>query len=105
MEITVLLEPKEGQGYRASSGSPLATEAEGISREEALCNLRTQIEHKIRSGAEILTLKVFYNIDQTVFAIHVFLLATQRPVKLIPTQLTIMAVDHSENLFLHTFSL
>ena len=58
MEITVLLEPKEGHGYRASSGSPLATEAEGTSREEALCNLRAQIEHKIRSGAEILTLEV-----------------------------------------------
>ena len=58
MEITVLLEPKEGYGYRASSGSPLATEAEGTSREEALGNLRAQIENKIRSGAEILTLEV-----------------------------------------------
>ena len=58
MEITVLLEPKEGHGYRASSGSPLATEAEGTSREEALGNLRVQIENKIRSGAEILTLEV-----------------------------------------------
>src|SRR6266446_7693641 len=58
MEITVLLEPKEGHGYRASSGSPLTTEAEGTSREEALGNLRAQIENKIRSGAEILTLEV-----------------------------------------------
>ena len=58
MEITVLLEPKEGCGYRASSGSPLATEAEGISREEAFSNLRARIENKIRSGAEILTLEV-----------------------------------------------
>ena len=58
MEITVLLEPKEGYGYRASSGSPLATEAEGTSRQEALRNLRAQIEDKIRSGAEILTLEV-----------------------------------------------
>jgi hypothetical protein len=58
MEITVLLEPKEGHGYRASSGSPLAIEAEGTSREEALCNLRAQIERKIRSGAELLTLEV-----------------------------------------------
>jgi hypothetical protein len=58
MEIIVLLEPKEGRGYRASSGSPLATEAEGTSREEALGNLRAQIERKIRSGAEILTLEV-----------------------------------------------
>jgi hypothetical protein len=58
MEITVLLEPKQGYGYRASSGPPLASEAEGTSREEALGNLRAQIENKIRSGAEILTLEV-----------------------------------------------
>src|SRR4051794_3564259 len=51
-----------------------------------------------------LVLKVFHNIDQTVYVIHVFLLGTQRPIKLIPTQLTIMAVDQSENLFLHAFS-
>ena len=58
MEIMVLLEPKQGHGYHASSGPPLATEAEGTSREEALGNLRAQIENKIRSGAEILTLEV-----------------------------------------------
>ena len=58
MEINVLLEPKQGHGYRASSGPPLATEAEGTSREEALGNLRAQIENKLRSGAEILTLEV-----------------------------------------------
>ena len=58
MEITVILEPKQGYGYRASSGPPLATEAEGTSREEALGHLRAQIENKIRSGAELLTLEV-----------------------------------------------
>ena len=58
MEITVLLEAKQGHGYRATSGPPLVAEAEGISREEALGNLRAQIENKIRSGAELLTLEV-----------------------------------------------
>jgi hypothetical protein len=58
MHITVLLEPTEGQKYRASSGLPLRAEAEGASREEALGKLREQIEHKIRSGVEILTLEV-----------------------------------------------
>jgi hypothetical protein len=57
MEIAVLLEPKEGHRYRASSGPPLTVEAEGTSREEALGNLRAQIENKIRSGAELLTLE------------------------------------------------
>jgi hypothetical protein len=33
-------------------------EAEGTSREEALGNLRAQIENKIRSGAELMTLEV-----------------------------------------------
>lgn len=58
MHLTILLEPADGQRYRASSGPPLGLEAEGDSREEALGNLRDQIEHKIRSGVEILTLEV-----------------------------------------------
>jgi len=56
--LTILLEPADGQRYRASCGSPLDMEAEGASREEALGNLREQIAHKIRSGVEILTLEV-----------------------------------------------
>ena len=58
MHFTILLEPADGQRYRASCGSPLGMEAEGASREEALGKLREQIEHKIRSGVEILTLEV-----------------------------------------------
>jgi hypothetical protein len=58
MHLTILLEPADGQRYRASSGPPLKVEAEGASREEALCKLREQIEHKLRSGVEILTLEV-----------------------------------------------
>ena len=58
MHLTILLEPADGQGYRASSGSPLDIAVEGASREEALGKLREQIEHKIRSGVEIVTLEV-----------------------------------------------
>ncbi|MBI3248766.1 MAG: hypothetical protein HYZ50_19870 [Deltaproteobacteria bacterium] len=58
MDLTILLEPAEGQRYRALCGFPFDVEAEGASREEALGKLREQIEHKIRSGAEILTLEV-----------------------------------------------
>ena len=58
MHLTILLEPADEQKYRASTGSPLGMEAEGASREEALGKLREQIEHKIQSGVEILTLEV-----------------------------------------------
>lgn len=58
MHFTILLEPAAGQKYRALCGSPLDMEAEGDSREEALGKLRELIEHKIRSGVEILTLEV-----------------------------------------------
>jgi predicted RNase H-like HicB family nuclease len=58
MHFTILLEPASGQQYRASCGSPLDIETEGASREEALGKLRELIEHKIRSGVEILTLEV-----------------------------------------------
>ena len=58
MHLTILIEPTDGQRYRASCGSPLGMEAEGASREEALGNLRDQIVHKIKSGVEIVTLEV-----------------------------------------------
>ena len=58
MHLTILLEPAAGQKYRTSCGSPLSMEAEGASREEALGKLRELIEHKIRSGVEILTLEL-----------------------------------------------
>src|SRR5207247_1235411 len=58
MELTVLIEPAQGNGCRASAGAPLALATEGATREEALNNLRELIEEKIRSGAELLTLEV-----------------------------------------------
>ncbi|MBM4254986.1 MAG: hypothetical protein FJ147_03720 [Deltaproteobacteria bacterium] len=58
MHLTILLEPADGQKYRALCGFPFAVEAEGASREEALSKVREQIEQKLRSGAEILTLEV-----------------------------------------------
>lgn len=61
MHFTILLEPASGQKYRASCGSPLDIETEGASREEALGKLRELIEHKIRSGVEILTLELEVN--------------------------------------------
>ena len=47
--------PNKG-GYRHQR--PSVDLSEGTSREEALGNLRAQIENKMRSGAELLTLEV-----------------------------------------------
>jgi hypothetical protein len=57
MEITVLLEPQDGQGYRATSllFGPLVAEAP--TREEALAKLREAVEGRLEQG-EVLRLQV-----------------------------------------------
>src|SRR5438874_195671 len=43
MQISVLIEPVPGNGYRAKGGEPFALSAEGATRGEALARLRDQI--------------------------------------------------------------
>ncbi len=56
MRISVLIEPVPGKGYRARGGEPLVLIAEGATRDEALQNLREQIEKRIAGGAEIVSI-------------------------------------------------
>jgi hypothetical protein len=53
MEILVLIEPVPGNGFRATSGGPVAFTAEGSTREEALGNLREAIGRRVTHGAEL----------------------------------------------------
>ncbi len=53
MQITVLIEPVAGNGYRARGGEPLPLAAEGATREEALANLKEQLQARLRAGAEL----------------------------------------------------
>jgi hypothetical protein len=58
MQIQVLIEPVPGQGYRATGGEPFSLVAEGATRDDAVRNLRSLIESKVSSGAEIVTLDI-----------------------------------------------
>jgi predicted RNase H-like HicB family nuclease len=58
MQIPVLIEQVNGNGYRASGGEPFALTVEGSTREEALGKLRELIERKLSAGAEIVNLEI-----------------------------------------------
>jgi hypothetical protein len=53
MQIPVLIEPMDNNGYRVTTGQPLALTAEGATREEALGQLRRALQGRLRAGAEI----------------------------------------------------
>ena len=58
MQIPVLIEPCESNGYRATTGPPLALSADGATREQALFHLRQALQRRLSAGAEIATLNV-----------------------------------------------
>jgi hypothetical protein len=58
MQLPILLETVAGNGYRASSGPPLALAAEGSTQEEALLRLRRLIAGRLDSGAQLVPLDV-----------------------------------------------
>lgn len=57
-EVSVIVEPVNGTGFRASCGAPVSASAEGASREEALERLRAQLEGRFRHGAEVVCLRI-----------------------------------------------
>jgi hypothetical protein len=58
VEVSVILEQVENNGYRARSGEPFAATAEGGTREEALDRLRGILAERIAAGAEVVRLNV-----------------------------------------------
>jgi hypothetical protein len=58
MEIPVLLERVEGNGYRARGLEPFGLIAEGATREEAIERLRELLAAKLHNGGEIVSLTV-----------------------------------------------
>jgi hypothetical protein len=53
MEIPVLVELINGNGYRATSGSPFSLCADGATREDALAKVREQFEGLLNRGATV----------------------------------------------------
>lgn len=58
MEFAVLLKPMNGSKYRATCAAPFYSEAEGETREQALEQLRQQIQEQVDDGTEIVQMKI-----------------------------------------------
>jgi predicted RNase H-like HicB family nuclease len=58
VEIPVLIEAVQGNGYRASTGQPLALVGEGATQEEALAKLRQALEARLAAGAQVVSLQL-----------------------------------------------
>ena len=53
-----MVEPVSGNGFRATSGSPLGLEIEAPTREEAINKLRELIDRRIAAGAEVVGVEI-----------------------------------------------
>lgn len=53
MEIAILLEPVENNGYRAKSGPPFDVTAEGATCEEAVAKVREEMKSKLKDGSKL----------------------------------------------------
>ena len=53
MQVSVLVEPVKGNGYRARGSDPFPVTARGATREEALNKLRAKIQAKLKNGTEL----------------------------------------------------
>jgi hypothetical protein len=58
LEITVLIEPVPGSGYRGRSGEPFVLTAEGATEEEVIERLCDAAEARLNNGAKVVTLDV-----------------------------------------------
>ena len=58
MEIPVLVEPVSGNGFRARGVEPFNIAAEGATRDEAVENLRKQLQERLKQGSAIVSISV-----------------------------------------------
>jgi hypothetical protein len=58
MQVSVLIEPLKGNGYRAKGSNPFPVSARGSTREEALAKLRAKIQAKLKNGTELVALEL-----------------------------------------------
>jgi hypothetical protein len=58
VQIPVLVERLNKDGYRAWGKEPFAVSARGATRDEALAKLRAKIQKRLKNGTEIVGLEV-----------------------------------------------
>jgi hypothetical protein len=58
MSIQVLIEPLANNGFRATSGEPLAVSVEAPTREEALAKVKERLQARLKNGAELVPIQL-----------------------------------------------
>ena len=58
MRIPVLLEPVNGNGFRARGAEPFSLTAEGATPDQALARLREMIQANLAPGAQVVSIEV-----------------------------------------------
>jgi hypothetical protein len=58
VEIPVLIEAVQGNGYRASTGQPLSLVGEGATWEEALAKLQQALQARLAAGSQVVALQL-----------------------------------------------
>lgn len=58
MQVSVLVEPIKGNGYRASAPRPFNISSQGSTRDEALDKLRTRIQAILKNGTELVAMDI-----------------------------------------------
>ena len=58
MQISVLVEPVAGIGYRARGAEPFGFSAEGATRDEAITKVQQLCQARLSSGAEVVTVEL-----------------------------------------------
>ncbi len=58
MKIPILIEPIAKEGFRATSGPPFEVSGQGATREEALSQLRQEIDRRMAEGAVVIPLEI-----------------------------------------------
>ncbi len=58
MQVLILVEPKEGEGYRATAGSPFDISAEANTAAEATSRLESMLRNRLHHGGRLALLNL-----------------------------------------------
>jgi len=58
MKIAVLVEPMNGNGFRATGGEPFCIATEGATPAEALDKFKSEAEARLKAGGEVVTVEI-----------------------------------------------
>lgn len=70
MHVLILIEPIEGNRFRARAGEPFSLSAEGETEEEAAQNLKTILRDRLQSGIRLALLDLGNGSPATLAPLH-----------------------------------